>query len=342
MQIFATRVGSVGGLRKVIAIGFFAGSISLICNVTAFAHKAPIGGGNGDKHKHHRSDHQDDHHDDHHDDHRDDDRDDHRDDRRDGRDVVHGDHRDWHHNWDGWHRDWDDRWQNNYGSSWSSYDNDTVIDRNVINKRVTNHPANQENWSSMQRPSDEIPNFHEVHPWLFRGGQPNEDGLYELYQNGVRTIVDLRNDPQQIESERQLCKQHELNFVSIPINKNAGISQEALGRFMQVVETARTRPDKGSVFVHCHMGGDRTGAMIALYREIQDKYPFEKAHDEMLNYGFHDDYSKLKRSVQNSTELATALAGKENGGMGNAGGAGSKPGGGAKKSGTARSRNKKS
>lgn len=206
----------------------------------------------------------------------------------------------WPHRWNRWRPDWDRRWVRNWDPCWATFDNDTYINKKCVQRKVVEHPIESEKWTAIDKPGDDLPNFHEVHAWLFRGGQPNEDGLYRLYQMGVRTIVDFRSDPQQIESERQLCQQHELNFVSIPLSKTGAPSPQSISKFMQIAETARTRPDKGAVFAHCHLGGDRTGAMIAIYRQRQDKYSFAQAHEEMLNYGFHDSYTKLKTAVQNA------------------------------------------
>lgn len=200
----------------------------------------------------------------------------------------------------GWRRYWDRRWDRNWDPVWSPYDNDRYIDKTMIRRKVVTPMT----WTSIAKPGSEIPNFHEVHPWLFRGGQPNEEGLNQLYQMGVRTIVDLRCDPEQIESERQLCQDHNLNFVSIPIKAKGPLSRQAISKFMQIADAASTRPDRGAVFVHCHLGADRTGAMIGAFRELKDKYTFDKAHDEMLSCGFHDDCTVLKSAVQNATKIA--------------------------------------
>ena len=37
----------------------------------------------------------------------------------------------------------------------------------------------------------ELPNFHQVNPQLYRGGQPKNAGLRKLKDLGVKTIVNL-------------------------------------------------------------------------------------------------------------------------------------------------------
>lgn len=74
---------------------------------------------------------------------------------------------------------------------------------------------------------------------------------------------------------------------------------------MDVVGKARENPDRGAVFVHDHLGADRAGCMVAVYRVLADKYPFDRAHSEMLQNGFHDGYSKLRLAIQKLDPNAT-------------------------------------
>lgn len=205
------------------------------------------------------------------------------------------------HRWDGWNNDWDRRWRRNWGNSWAPRDNDVYV-RHTYQTVVVpgSQPAQSQTkqWTSAVNPKS-IPNFHEVHTFLFRGGQPTEDGLDLLHNMGVRTIVDLRCDPQQTESERQLCEHHDLKFVNIPLTlaKTAAPSNQDVSRFMDLIGGARENPDRGAVFVHDHLGADRVGCMVAMYRVLADKYPFNRAYGEMLQCGFHDNYSQMKQAV---------------------------------------------
>ena len=40
----------------------------------------------------------------------------------------------------------------------------------------------------------ELPNFHQINPQLYRGGQPQDGGLRRLKELGVKTIVNLRGE----------------------------------------------------------------------------------------------------------------------------------------------------
>lgn len=200
-----------------------------------------------------------------------------------------------------WPAEWDQRWQNNWGNSWSGTDNDGVV---VVHKLVNQNFIEDtkqnatENWASISKPGMAIPNFHEVHPWLFRGGQPTPEGLKQLYGMGVRTVVDLRTDPEQIRSERELCEENGLRFITIPVVKTHPPAERDVRSFNDVIEASRQHPDSGAVFVHCHHGGDRTGCMIALYRMSFDSYTPTRAYSEMLRYGFNEKFTKLAAAVK--------------------------------------------
>src|SRR5579883_3011382 len=43
--------------------------------------------------------------------------------------------------------------------------------------------------------SVDLPQFHQVEPYLFRGGAPSDNGLKRLKDMGVKTIIDFRVNP---------------------------------------------------------------------------------------------------------------------------------------------------
>ena len=40
----------------------------------------------------------------------------------------------------------------------------------------------------------DLPNFHKVNEQLYRGGQPTEVGVKQLVQQGIKTVINLRDD----------------------------------------------------------------------------------------------------------------------------------------------------
>lgn len=212
------------------------------------------------------------------------------------------------HRWDNWNTDNDRRWRRN----WAPWDYDRPAYQSPVYYPYANGPyqsiqvnqpsscaAGQINECSYTPTSaPNIPNFHQVHNFLFRGGQPTACNLNSLYRMGVRTVVNLRSDPAAVEQERQLCEQSNLKYVNIPLVTNSAPSDQDVCRFMDVVDAARENPNQGAVFVHDQYGSDRVGCMVGIYRELADKFSYNQAYNEMLQYGFHDSYTNLKQKVQ--------------------------------------------
>jgi len=213
--------------------------------------------------------------------------------------------------WDNWNTDNDRRWRRN----WAPWDYDRPVYQSPVYYPYANGPyqslqINQPNppascaagqineCSYTPSAAPYIPNFHQVHNFLYRGGQPTAGNLNSLYRMGVRTVVNLRSDPGAVESERQLCEQNNLKYVNIPLVTNSAPSDQDVCRFMDVVDAARENPDEGAVFVHDQYGSDRVGCMVGIYRELADKFSYNQAYNEMLQYGFHDNYANLKEKVQ--------------------------------------------
>lgn len=143
-----------------------------------------------------------------------------------------------------------------------------------------------------------IRNLREVHPWLFRGGEPPPQAFKTLKQMGVTTIVDLRDSAKTANTEKSLCKRYGMNFVHIPMSHRVAPTKQQINEFLKVVATAKEHTGQGSVFVHCTMGDDRTGCMVAISRIAQDDYTFEKAYEEMLHFGFHRHFDTLASAVR--------------------------------------------
>jgi protein-tyrosine phosphatase len=55
--------------------------------------------------------------------------------------------------------------------------------------------------------------------------------------------------------------------------------------FERFIETRRENPGK-KVFVHCRLGDDRTGMMIAAYRMGQQGWTAKEAMEEMHEFGY--------------------------------------------------------
>src|SRR5215471_17263236 len=117
---------------------------------------------------------------------------------------------------------------------------------------ATRHPARK-------RQIKGVSNFGEVTPNLFRGAHPSPEGFQTLAKMGVNIIVDARGG--QSESEGKEVKRLGLRYVAIPWRCPFPKDDT----FVKFLKLLHDNPDK-KIFVHCKLGDDRTGMMIAAYR----------------------------------------------------------------------------
>ena len=129
-----------------------------------------------------------------------------------------------------------------------------------------------------------LPNGGRISASLYRGAQPQPEGMEELRSLGITTIVDLRGeDFAKSEWERQRAEALGIHFVKIPLSGWAPPSNEQVAQFLSLF---RNNP-KEKVFVHCRLGEDRTGVFVAAYRMAFDGWSAEQAMNEMYFFGFN-------------------------------------------------------
>jgi protein tyrosine phosphatase (PTP) superfamily phosphohydrolase (DUF442 family) len=125
----------------------------------------------------------------------------------------------------------------------------------------------------------EVPNFAEVTPRLYRGGQPGIQGIVALKQMGMDIVVDMRgghNRKEQAELEKR-----GMRYVSIPWHCPLP-RDKPFARFLELIE----QNSKKKIFVHCRLGDDRTGMAVAAYRMAEEGWSAEEAMKEMKRFGF--------------------------------------------------------
>ena len=139
----------------------------------------------------------------------------------------------------------------------------------------------------------DLPNFSQVASGIFRGGQPTKEGLEKLKSRGIKTVVSLRHNRNQVVWEAQQVKSLGLTFKRLPMDGLHKPSPATIKQFLSIVQEPANQP----VFVHCEFGQDRTGTLIAIYREEAQNWPAKKAYDEMVDLGFEKKYVWLADSV---------------------------------------------
>jgi protein tyrosine phosphatase (PTP) superfamily phosphohydrolase (DUF442 family) len=126
-----------------------------------------------------------------------------------------------------------------------------------------------------------IPNFGEVTPTLFRGAQPSHKGFESLSKMGIAIVVDLRGGGE-ANREQQEVAALGMRFVDIPWRCLSPADRD-FAKFLALLHDNAHK----KIFVHCHMGVDRTGMMIASYRMAEQGWTAEEALREMHAFGFN-------------------------------------------------------
>lgn len=138
-----------------------------------------------------------------------------------------------------------------------------------------------------------IHNAGKITDFLYRGAQPDEQGLSELKKMGITTIIDLRGeDHKKVEWERTRAESLGMRFVHIPVRGWSTPTDEQLVQFLAFFH--REQPQK--IFVHCHYGDDRTGVFVATYRMTLENWPAEQALKEMYFFGFNGFWHPAMKS----------------------------------------------
>jgi hypothetical protein len=138
-----------------------------------------------------------------------------------------------------------------------------------------------------------VPNFREVDPGVYRGGQPTAAGWESLKALGVRTVVKLDLPREGSDAAAQSLGMAVVDASGPPsdlTNMLGAPTPERLKLAVKTLEDSRSRP----VFVHCLHGQDRTGLVVGLYRVLHDGYSKRRAWREMRVDGFHRSLHGLR------------------------------------------------
>ena len=144
-------------------------------------------------------------------------------------------------------------------------------------------PAKQSSQNKSMRKN--LPNFGEATTTLYRGGQPSKEGFRTLAKMGINIVVDLRGSR---DSERKIVTRLGMQYVPLPWRCPFPKDKT----FAQFLTLLRKNPGK-KIFVHCRIGDDRTGMMIASFRMAEQGWSAEKAEKEMEKFGFSFAHRRL-------------------------------------------------
>ena len=156
-----------------------------------------------------------------------------------------------------------------------------------------------------------IERFLQVDGRLYRGAQPDREGFKYLRDLGVGTVINLRlaKDADRLK-ERDMVEALGMKYVNIPVEdgnfftRSRRIPPEAIRAFFETIDSAAP----GTVFVHCHRGADRTGALVGFYRIARQQWEGARAYAEARQIGMRSWYKGLKRQIEEFAQQQVVLA----------------------------------
>lgn len=129
-------------------------------------------------------------------------------------------------------------------------------------------------------PGVNIRNFGQMDERYYRGAQPEMSDYQSLKNLGVKTVIDLRNDP--TDYEKGAVEALGMKYINIPMSGWKSPKDADINEFLSLMNN----PETGTVYVHCKAGIHRTGITAAIYRFTKYGWDYDKAYQEMKNYEF--------------------------------------------------------
>lgn len=139
-----------------------------------------------------------------------------------------------------------------------------------------------------------IKNFGQMDDRFFRGGQPKEDQYNQLAALGIKTIIDLQDEPTGY--EKQNAEALGMKYINIPMSDKDYPEGAKIDQFLKLIDD----PSIGKFYVHCAGGRHRTGVMGAVYRFNRYNWSYDQAYAEMKKYDFYTrwGHGDMKKFVQ--------------------------------------------
>ena len=156
----------------------------------------------------------------------------------------------------------------------------------VSNERDTTASLSAEREWAQRLEVPGVKNVHKVSDFLYRGAQPTKEGMKQLKEIGIKTIVNLRS----FHSDRGEIGDTGLSYEHI-FMKTWHAEDKEVALFLKIV----TDPNRTPAFVHCQRGADRTGTMCAIYRVAVQGWSKDEAIKEMTKggFGFYTGWNNL-------------------------------------------------
>ena len=124
---------------------------------------------------------------------------------------------------------------------------------------------------------------------VMTGGQPSEDDLRKLRDEGYGTVINLRLPEESAGfDEADLVEELGMTYISLPVDVRDGLTQANAAKLDQLVSDA-----DGLTLVHCG-SGDRVGALYALNGFYQNGMSVE----DSIAFGKSAGLNRLEGAVR--------------------------------------------
>lgn len=134
-----------------------------------------------------------------------------------------------------------------------------------------------------------LSNVGRVTPVVYRGAQPLPQGYATLKSMGIKTVINLRTN----HGEKEMVEAAGMQSIEIPMSVLKDVEVGKVNRIIDIMKDPNNQP----VYVHCRLGQDRTGVVIAAYRMRVEGWSFKEAEEEMQAFGFNDIWHELKEFI---------------------------------------------
>jgi len=145
-----------------------------------------------------------------------------------------------------------------------------------------------------QQSDIKIKNFGQMDDRFYRGAQPKEEDYKQLAAIGIKTIVDLTDNPK--DYEKRDAEAAGMRYVNLPMSDKDYPPAATIDQFLKLVDD----PSTGKFYVHCAGGRHRTGVMGAVYRFNHYNWNYDQVYAEMKKYDFYTrwGHGDMKKFVQ--------------------------------------------
>lgn len=142
--------------------------------------------------------------------------------------------------------------------------------------------------------SDLPRNFHPVEPGLWRGGAIESMQQLKTLRDryGVTTVVCLAKDSLGPGQNNEFVWGRMLGITVIKAYMTDVAPTAAQWKTIRAAMEAR------HAYIHCKWGADRTGAVVAKYREEVDGWDARRSFTEARRYGFKPFLRALRRWIE--------------------------------------------